>query len=87
MQTAQEIIEHYTYNIKQAHSTEEKAQAKAVWDKVYDELPNHTKTEVKALLKQKAVATLNDQQNLDSRILAVGFPSFELFFEQTAMAH
>ncbi len=81
MQTAEEIVEQYACSIKQANDTEGKAQAKTVWDKVYDQLPDANKTEIKALLKQRATAILSNQQNLNSRIVAAGFADFETFFE------
>jgi len=70
MKSAQEIPEFYSSKIKQAKLPKEKDNAKALWDRTYDTLPEITKTEIKTILKQKAKTLLESQKELDKRISA-----------------
>ncbi|MCU0339478.1 MAG: hypothetical protein MUE30_06320 [Spirosomaceae bacterium] len=85
MTSAQEIFEYYTTRIKRADSVEERKNAQDVWNEVYDNLSETYKTEIKAMLKQKAKTLLSSQAELDKRITAAGLPSLEDFYRASVL--
>ena len=83
MKAAQEILDFYAYKTKQAKSAVEKQRVKMLWGSAYDALPETTKTEIKAILKQNAQMLLERQKELDKRIMATGLWSFEEVVSKT----
>lgn len=85
MESAQEIFNRYTLKISEAATETEKLKAKKEWNEAYEALPESYKLEIRAILKQQVKDLFKSQGELDARITAAGFPSFEDFLAQNAV--
>ncbi len=72
-----ELFECYSNLIEKAPQGSLKNEAAAKWHRVYEELLPEQKEEIKAFRAERWQIFLKETEDLDKRIIAAGFSSFE----------